>query len=80
MDDCCEKKGLILSGFNFLNFFLVVSSFFSLKEVYYLEKLFFKKGFKIYYKMIKDSLNFLEKSDLCVLFGGFLNVCLNENE
>lgn len=30
--------------------------------------------------MSKDSLNLLEKSDLCVLFGGFSNACLNENE
>lgn len=30
--------------------------------------------------MTKDSLNLLEKSDLCVLFGGFSNTCLNENE
>lgn len=30
--------------------------------------------------MTKDSLNLLEKSDLCVLFGGFSNACLNENE
>ncbi len=30
--------------------------------------------------MTKDSLSLLEKSDLCVLFGGFSNACLNENE
>lgn len=30
--------------------------------------------------MTKDSLNLLEKSDLCILFGGFSNACLNENE
>lgn len=30
--------------------------------------------------MTKDSLNLLEKSDLCVLLGGFSNACLNENE
>lgn len=30
--------------------------------------------------MTKDSLHLLEKSDLCVLFGGFSNACLNENE
>ncbi len=30
--------------------------------------------------MTKDSLNLLKKSDLCVLFGGFSNACLNENE
>ncbi len=30
--------------------------------------------------MSEDSLNLLEKSDLCVLFGGFSNACLNENE
>ncbi len=30
--------------------------------------------------MAKDSLSLLEKSDLCVLFGGFSNACLNENE
>lgn len=30
--------------------------------------------------MTQDSLNLLEKSDLCVLFGGFSNACLNENE
>lgn len=30
--------------------------------------------------MTRDSLNLLEKSDLCVLFGGFSNACLNENE
>ncbi|EMG80297.1 hypothetical protein HMPREF1394_01714 [Helicobacter pylori GAM105Ai] len=51
-----------------------------MKEAYYLEKLSFQKGFKINYKLSKDSLNLLEKSDLCVLFGGFSNACLNENE
>ncbi len=30
--------------------------------------------------MSEDSLNLLKKSDLCVLFGGFSNACLNENE
>ncbi len=30
--------------------------------------------------MSEESLNLLEKSDLCVLFGGFSNACLNENE
>lgn len=71
---------MILSGFNPLNSPLVASSSLSLKEAYYLEKLSLKKGFKIHYKMTKDSLNLLEKSDLCVLFGGFSNACLNENE
>ncbi|EMH22615.1 hypothetical protein HMPREF1451_01651 [Helicobacter pylori HP260BFii] len=51
-----------------------------MKEAYYLEKLSLQKGFKINYKLNKDSLNLLEKSDLCVLFGGFSNACLNENE
>ncbi len=71
---------MILSGFNPLNSPLIASSSLSLKEAYYLEKLSLKKGFKINYKMTKDSLNLLEKSDLCVLFGGFSNACLNENE
>ncbi len=71
---------MILSGFNPLNSPLIASSSLSLKEAYYLEKLSLKKGFKIHYKMTKDSLNLLEKSDLCVLFGGFSNTCLNENE
>ncbi|WP_367685605.1 hypothetical protein [Helicobacter pylori] len=69
-----------MSGFNPLNSLLIASSSLSLKEAYYLEKLSLKKGFKINYKMTKDSLNLLEKSDLCVLFGGFSNACLNENE
>ncbi|GAA7248131.1 hypothetical protein HpBGD82_08580 [Helicobacter pylori] len=69
-----------MSGFNPLNSPLVVSSSLSLKEAYYLEKLSLQKGFEIHYKMTKDSLNLLEKSDLCVLFGGFSNACLNENE
>ncbi|MFP6261706.1 hypothetical protein ACLGDC_04635 [Helicobacter pylori] len=69
-----------MSGFNPLNSLLSASSSLSLKEAYYLEKLSLKKGFKIHYKMTKDSLNLLEKSDLCVLFGGFSNACLNENE
>ncbi|WQX87649.1 hypothetical protein KVJ60_06055 [Helicobacter pylori] len=69
-----------MSGFNPLNSPLSASSSISLKEAYYLEKLSLKKGFKISYKMTKDSLNLLEKSDLCVLFGGFSNACLNENE
>ncbi len=30
--------------------------------------------------MTENDLNLLEKSDLCVLFGGFSNACLNENE
>ncbi len=71
---------MILSGFNPLNSPLIASSSLSLKEAYCLEKLSLKKGFKINYKMAKDSLNLLEKSDLCVLFGGFSNACLNENE
>ncbi len=71
---------MILSGFNPLNSPLSASSSISLKEAYYLEKLSLQKGFKISYKMTKDSLNLLEKSDLCVLFGGFSNACLNENE
>lgn len=71
---------MILSGFNPLNSPLIASSSISLKEAYYLEKLSLKKGFEIHYKMTKDSLNLLEKSDLCVLFGGFSNACLNENE
>ncbi|QQW78239.1 hypothetical protein [Helicobacter pylori] len=69
-----------MSGFNPLNSPLSTSSSISLKEAYYLEKLSLQKGFKINYKMTKDSLNLLEKSDLCVLFGGFSNACLNENE
>ncbi|MDU9728320.1 hypothetical protein RGC45_04395 [Helicobacter pylori] len=69
-----------MNGFNPLNSPLIASSSLSLKEAYYLEKLSLKKGFKISYKMTKDSLNLLEKSDLCVLFGGFSNACLNENE
>ncbi|WQX77580.1 hypothetical protein KVM95_06100 [Helicobacter pylori] len=69
-----------MSGFNPLNSPLIASSSISLKEAYYLEKLSLKKGFKINYKLSKDSLNLLEKSDLCVLFGGFSNACLNENE
>ncbi|WP_121299356.1 hypothetical protein [Helicobacter pylori] len=69
-----------MSGFNPLNSPLSASSSISLKEAYYLEKLSLKKGFEIHYKMTKDSLNLLEKSDLCVLFGGFSNACLNENE
>ncbi|GAA8165528.1 hypothetical protein NP0155_11390 [Helicobacter pylori] len=69
-----------MSGFNPLNSPLSASSSISLKEAYCLEKLSLKKGFKINYKMTKDSLNLLEKSDLCVLFGGFSNACLNENE
>ncbi|WRD32428.1 hypothetical protein E5K53_06165 [Helicobacter pylori] len=69
-----------MSGFNPLNSPLIASSSLSLKEAYYLEKLSLKKGFKIHYKMTKDSLNLLKKSDLCVLFGGFSNACLNENE
>ncbi|WP_208371205.1 hypothetical protein [Helicobacter pylori] len=69
-----------MSGFNPLNSPLSASSSISLKEAYYLEKLSLKKGFKIHYKMTKDSLNLLKKSDLCVLFGGFSNACLNENE
>ncbi|WP_025450242.1 hypothetical protein [Helicobacter pylori] len=69
-----------MSGFNPLNSPLSASSSISLKEAYYLEKLSLQKGFKINYKLNKDSLNLLEKSDLCVLFGGFSNACLNENE
>ncbi|MGL2903312.1 hypothetical protein ACQKBS_05560 [Helicobacter pylori] len=69
-----------MSGFNPLNSPLSASSSISLKEAYYLEKLSLQKGFKISYKMSEDSLNLLEKSDLCVLFGGFSNACLNENE
>ncbi len=71
---------MILSGFNPLNSPLSASSSLSLKEAYYLEKLSLQKGFKINYKLSEDSLNLLEKSDLCVLFGGFSNACLNENE
>ncbi len=71
---------MILSGFNPLNSPLSASSSLSLKEAYYLEKLSLKKGFKINYKMSEESLNLLKKSDLCVLFGGFSNACLNENE
>ncbi|WP_089087140.1 hypothetical protein [Helicobacter pylori] len=69
-----------MSGFNPLNSPLSTSSSISLKEAYYLEKLSLQKGFKINYKLSEDSLNLLEKSDLCVLFGGFSNACLNENE
>ncbi|WQU39939.1 hypothetical protein KVE42_05590 [Helicobacter pylori] len=69
-----------MSGFNPLNSPLIASSSLSLKEAYYLEKLSLQKGFKINYKLSEDSLNLLEKSDLCVLFGGFSNACLNENE
>ncbi|WQX81848.1 hypothetical protein KVM83_05820 [Helicobacter pylori] len=69
-----------MSGFNPLNSPLSASSSISLKEAYCLEKLSLQKGFEIHYKMTKDSLNLLEKSDLCVLFGGFSNACLNENE
>ncbi|MGN8518001.1 hypothetical protein ACR9M8_04495 [Helicobacter pylori] len=69
-----------MSGFNPLNSPLSASSSLSLKEAYYLEKLSLQKGFEIHYKMTKDSLHLLEKSDLCVLFGGFSNACLNENE
>ncbi len=71
---------MILSGFNPLNSPLSASSSLSLKEAYCLEKLSLKKGFKINYKMNEESLNLLKKSDLCVLFGGFSNACLNENE
>ncbi len=71
---------MILSGFNPLNSPLSASSSLSLKEAYCLEKLSLQKGFEIHYKMTKDSLSLLEKSDLCVLFGGFSNACLNENE
>ncbi|WQX48622.1 hypothetical protein KVK33_06270 [Helicobacter pylori] len=69
-----------MSGFNPLNSPLSASSSISLKEAYHLEKLSLQKGFKINYKLSEDSLNLLEKSDLCVLFGGFSNACLNENE
>ncbi|WP_120803034.1 hypothetical protein [Helicobacter pylori] len=69
-----------MSGFNPLNSPLSASSSISLKEAYYLEKLSLQKGFEINYKMSEDSLNLLEKSDLCVLFGGFSSACLNENE
>ncbi|RVY18908.1 hypothetical protein ECC06_04960 [Helicobacter pylori] len=69
-----------MSGFNPLNSPLSASSSISLKEAYCLEKLSLQKGFEIHYKLSKDSLNLLEKSDLCVLFGGFSNACLNENE
>ncbi|MFP6111287.1 hypothetical protein ACLGBD_05005 [Helicobacter pylori] len=69
-----------MSGFNSLNSPLSASSSISLKEAYYLEKLSLQKGFEINYKLSKDSLNLLEKSDLFVLFGGFSNACLNENE
>ncbi|GAA7684811.1 hypothetical protein BON254_09340 [Helicobacter pylori] len=69
-----------MNGFNPLNSPLIASSSISLKEAYCLEKLSLQKGFEINYKLSKDSLNLLEKSDLCVLFGGFSNACLNENE
>ncbi|MFP6088032.1 hypothetical protein ACLF96_06370 [Helicobacter pylori] len=69
-----------MSGFNPLNSPLSASSSISLKEAYYLEKLSLQKRFEINYKLSEDSLNLLEKSDLCVLFGGFSNACLNENE
>ncbi|WQZ13346.1 hypothetical protein KVL10_06040 [Helicobacter pylori] len=69
-----------MSGFNPLNSPLIASSSISLKEAYYLEKLSLQKGFEINYKLSEDSLNLLKKSDLCVLFGGFSNACLNENE
>ncbi|MGN8403756.1 hypothetical protein ACR9KB_02585 [Helicobacter pylori] len=69
-----------MSGFNPLNSPLSASSSISLKEAHCLEKLSLQKGFKINYKLSEDSLNLLEKSDLCVLFGGFSNACLNENE
>ncbi|WP_187857234.1 hypothetical protein [Helicobacter pylori] len=69
-----------MSGFNPLNSPLSASSSLSLKEAYCLEKLSLQKGFEINYKLSEDSLNLLEKSDLCVLFGGFSNACLNENE
>ncbi|WQR78756.1 hypothetical protein KVD17_06365 [Helicobacter pylori] len=69
-----------MSGFNPLNSPLSASSSISLKEAYCLEKLSLQKGFKINYKLSKDSLHLLEKSDLCVLFGGFSNACLNKNE
>ncbi len=71
---------MILNGFNPLNSPLNASSSISLKEAYCLEKLSLQKGFEINYKLSEDSLNLLEKSDLCVLFGGFSNACLNENE
>ncbi len=71
---------MILSGFNPLNSPLSASSSISLKEAYCLEKLSLQKGFEINYKLSEDSLNLLEKSDLCVLFGGFSNAYLNENE
>lgn len=71
---------MILSGFNSLNSPLSTSSSISLKEAYCLEKLSLQKGFEINYKLSEDSLNLLKKSDLCVLFGGFSNACLNENE
>ncbi|GAA7070486.1 hypothetical protein [Helicobacter pylori] len=69
-----------MNGFNPLNSPLNASSSISLKEAYCLEKLSLQKGFEINYKLSEDSLNLLEKSDLCVLFGGFSNACLNENE
>ncbi|MGL2758024.1 hypothetical protein ACQJ8Z_04840 [Helicobacter pylori] len=69
-----------MSGFNPLNSPLIASSSISLKEAYCLENLSLQKGFEINYKLSEDSLNLLEKSDLCVLFGGFSNACLNENE
>ncbi|MFP6182678.1 hypothetical protein ACLGCC_04720 [Helicobacter pylori] len=69
-----------MSGFNPLNSPLSASSSLSLKEAYCLEKLSLQKGFEINYKMTKDSLHLLEKSDLCVLLGGFSNAYLNENE
>ncbi|WQZ16615.1 hypothetical protein KVL06_06185 [Helicobacter pylori] len=69
-----------MNGFNPLNSPLIANSSLSLKEAYCLEKLSLQKGFEIHYKLSKDSLNLLEKSDLCVLFGGFSNACLNENE
>ncbi|MFP6148028.1 hypothetical protein ACLF97_06365 [Helicobacter pylori] len=69
-----------MSGFNPLNSPLSASSSISLKEAYYLEKLSLQKGFEINYKLSEYSLNLLKKSDLCVLFGGFSNACLNENE
>ncbi len=71
---------MILSGFNSLNSPLIASSSLSLKEAYCLEKLSLKKGFKINYKMSEESLNLLKESGLCILFGGFSNACLNENE
>ncbi|GAA6978151.1 hypothetical protein ID0082_12170 [Helicobacter pylori] len=69
-----------MSSFNSLNSPLIASSSLSLKEAYCLEKLSLKKEFKINYKMTKESLNLLKESGLCVLFGGFSNACLNENE